>query len=537
MASGVTPEVYDAAVFGSGIAGLTCARRLALAGKSVLLIEKARFIGGHLLPFERKGLTFEVGIHYISDTAPGSAWARACERLEITPKYIPLDEKFEEIRLSDGTTFYYRAPLEAFVADCKDRFPEYSDAIDRYAESIRAIWSVAEGGEFGPDPASMVKALATSSAFRTIIRILPMSIDTFIRKHLGVPHGALYDILTLQHSLIAAPIDEVAALLLLTVAGYYFNGACFVEGGGRKLIEMLSHSAVRYEPHTDARFESVTSRESGLSESERSQLLDQGARYVISAKRFRVFARNVVWTPDPKLIRETSSVRLSRGLRWQLSKVKYPHPVGIGYFATRRPLGDYGIENRNYWPLGSIPTEDVYSETDLVRLASEGPLYVSAGSLRDPGAVPDGNPAGAAGIFQALFLCPPGPEPWGVDDPRYYRVDEAQGGCKKAYHAKKSEVLKALTNRMVREFPALKGELVWKELGTPLTQMRFLNSISGSGYGYAPTVLDVTVARPGFSTGVPGLWLCGAYTKPAHGIATAFMSGLRLAEKLIHADS
>lgn len=82
--------VYDAVVFGSGIAGLTCALRMALDGMRVAVIEKAQHIGGHLLPFERRGLTFEVGIHYISDTKPGSEWARACEKLNITPEYIPL---------------------------------------------------------------------------------------------------------------------------------------------------------------------------------------------------------------------------------------------------------------------------------------------------------------------------------------------------------------------------------------------------------------------------------------------------------------
>ncbi|RIK05730.1 MAG: hypothetical protein DCC49_12245 [Acidobacteria bacterium] len=525
--------IYDAVVFGSGIAGLTCARRMALDGMRVAVLEKAQHIGGHLLPFERRGLTFEVGIHYISDTKPGSQWARACEKLEIAPEYIPLDDRFEEVRLSDGSVFHYRAPLEQFIADCKARFPEYGGALDRYQSTIEALWSLTTGDEFAMEPTAMASALVRSPQLRRVLSLVPQTTDTFIRKTLGIPRGPLYDILTLQHSLIAAPLDEVAALLQLMVTGYYFGGACFIKGGGRALIEMLTHPGVRYEQRIDARIVGLGSSEAGITDTERRELEDFGARFVVKAKGFRIFSRNVVWTPDPRLLDEATTEKLGYGLRMQLSKVKYPHPVGIGYFATKRELTEYGMENRNYWPLGTMPTEDVYGEKDLLRLVAEGPIYMSAGSLRDPLAIDPENKLGAKGLFQALFMCPEGFDAWGVADPRYYRVKEEAGGYYHAYSAIKAQVLKVLTKRMIGEFPALEGELVWKEIGTPLSQRRFLNSISGSGYGYAPTVLDMTLARPGFSTGVDGLWLCGAYTKPAHGIATAFISGLRLGEKLI----
>lgn len=108
----------------------------------------------------------------------------------------------------------------------------------------------------------------------------------------------------------------------------------------------------------------------------------------------------------------------------QLSKVKYPHPVGVGYFATKRELTEYGMENRNYWPLGAMPTKDVYDETDLLKLVADGPIYLSTGSLRDPLAIDSENKLGAKGLFQALFMCPEGFDAWGVGDPRYYKVNE-----------------------------------------------------------------------------------------------------------------
>lgn len=120
---------------------------------------------------------------------------------------------------------------------------------------------------------------------------MPQTTDTFVRKTLGVPYGPLYDILTLQHSLIAAPLKEVAAVIQLMVTGYYFRGACFIKGGGRSLIEMLIHPDVRYEQRADARIAGLCSSEAEVTGAERCALEAAGARFIIKAKRFRIFAR------------------------------------------------------------------------------------------------------------------------------------------------------------------------------------------------------------------------------------------------------
>jgi phytoene dehydrogenase-like protein len=57
------PE-YDVAVIGSGLAGLTCANMLARNGRSVLLIEQHRKLGGLATWFKRKGdHIFDVSLH------------------------------------------------------------------------------------------------------------------------------------------------------------------------------------------------------------------------------------------------------------------------------------------------------------------------------------------------------------------------------------------------------------------------------------------------------------------------------------------
>ncbi len=56
-------ERYDVVVIGAGLGGLTAAKRLADAGRSVLLIEQYSRIGGYATWFKRRGHIFDVALH------------------------------------------------------------------------------------------------------------------------------------------------------------------------------------------------------------------------------------------------------------------------------------------------------------------------------------------------------------------------------------------------------------------------------------------------------------------------------------------
>ena len=59
-------EMWDVAVIGAGIAGLTAARHLHQAGYRILVLEKSRGLGGRLATRRVDGQPIDHGCRYIS---------------------------------------------------------------------------------------------------------------------------------------------------------------------------------------------------------------------------------------------------------------------------------------------------------------------------------------------------------------------------------------------------------------------------------------------------------------------------------------
>ena len=525
-----THQVFDTVIFGSGLAGLSCARRLAVGGQKVAVLEKAKELGGHLLPFERSGATFEVGLHYIADMQAGSHFESSLSRLGVSLEKIPLDEDFETLIFDGDQTSVqaslrevsYCAPAARFADRLKSLFPDQAKGIEQYFEALDIVWSLARQLSFPVAVSDVLKIAMAHPKKLTLVflatKTLSQVFDAFRIT------GRLREVLAVHHVLIGVPPSRVSAFLHMTVQRYYFEGAGFIRGGGKALIRELIHPEVTYRNATDATFEKIHD----------SDLVRNGVRFCIRLSESEaICARNVVWTPDPRALSQAArGIATSAFFDTKLKGAEAPHALVVGYYATRGPLQSYGLKNRNYWLMGGLDSEDCYLDDSPLELAGHSPLYLSMGSLRDPDAVGQGNKLGAQGVFQAMFLCPPVADIWGGDNPDRYRQPESKGGYGRHYRVLKDDVLKKLTQRIVRLWPQLEGELVWTELGTPLTHRRYLNSITLNGYGFAPTVSDLLWKRPSAWTGQEGLFLCGAHIRPSHGIVTALLNGVGLAEMI-----
>jgi all-trans-retinol 13,14-reductase len=548
---------YDTIVVGSGIAGLAAAKRIAAAGHKVAIVERAQHIGGHLLPFKRGEQVFEVGLHYLSDCGPGSHWQRALDELGVIIATDALDPGFERIiGNKDGTdsaaSFTY--PIAAQQAAMRARFPDLAlnlnGGLDLFFRDLELVWSFANSLEF---------PVTVGSIIRQTIRIFwsrPAQLQRILHLALQPAQKYFYDelkfspaaaeLFLLHHVLIGSDPARLSAIMYLLVHRYYFANPCFVRGGGQAIIDALTDPAVDY--YTGAPVTCVDSNETDYK---------AGTRYVISTPTSRFHCHNLVWTADPRLLRASARFELPILLRARLSRAADPHALVVGYFVTSSNLDELGFANANYWLKGDWSASDSYQQDCLFQLAQSSAVYLSVGSLRDK-SWPQANDSNenaqrgkrrfaGQGVIQAMFLVPPRWDLWSgskeygqrpspaneLTGPEFYRESAADGGYRRDYLRIKNEILEILTARLVHAFPDLRNEIVWRELGTPLTHHRFLNSSTLGGYGFASTVEDLIWSRPSYRSGRAGLYLAGAFTLPSHGIVTALLSGVGVGRSIV----
>ncbi len=139
---------YDVIIIGSGFGGLACAHLLAQAGRHVLVLEAHWQPGGCLQSYQRKGHTFDTGLHYVGGLYEGQTLHNAFNRLGLLrlPWHRLDSDGFDHIVIN-GRTFRLSEGYEKFVETLVQEFPHERIALDKYVNMLQ-----------GPDPDPSVSA-------------------------------------------------------------------------------------------------------------------------------------------------------------------------------------------------------------------------------------------------------------------------------------------------------------------------------------------------------------------------------------------
>ena len=139
---------YDVIVIGSGFGGLICARQLAQSGRSVLVLERQRQAGGCLQSFQRNGISFDTGFHYVGGLAEGQPMHALFEQLGLM--HLPwhrLDpEGFDRVTIGHQT-FALAEGYDRFVQTLSEAFPRQQDALRSYTRLLQNMPPAEQLGE------------------------------------------------------------------------------------------------------------------------------------------------------------------------------------------------------------------------------------------------------------------------------------------------------------------------------------------------------------------------------------------------------
>ena len=491
----------DAAVIGAGLGGLGAAGYLARAGHKVVVLEHHTVPGGYAHEFKRRGFRFEVALHALDGAGPGGWLGPMLEDLGVTDRVeINVLDPFYTARFPDFE-ITVPADLPAYVAELKAAFPDQLDGIDGlFAAISRVALDTARYGmerEAGrrPTPVEMMErypdmAVAFSQPWQ---KFLDAHIDS---SQLQAVVSTLWGYLGLP------PSQLSAGLFSLLLHSYHTTGAWYPRGGSQAMSRAIVDAIV--ERGGAVRFRN---RVTGIE-------VEDGRVVAVETERgLRVEADVVISNASP-----SATVDLAGRDHFDdayLAGVDRDVPALsnlVVYLGIDRDLAAEGWHHHEYFLADGYDIEADY-EAMVAGDFSRSGLVITNYTDADPGCAPCGS-----SVLAIMSLAP-----WD------YRNVWGTGGDLTDYSGNpdylriKDEAANLLVDRAEAILPGLRGSIVVKEVGTPLTNVRYGLNQEGSIYGRQQTVENL-LNRRSPKTPIPNLLLTGAWVGGG-GMSSALSSG------------
>jgi all-trans-retinol 13,14-reductase len=462
-------EKFDAIVIGSGIGGMSVASLLARSGKTVLVLERHYMLGGYTHFFQRKGYSWDVGLHYVGGVhIPGTPLNKVFryvtkEKLE----WAPLDDVYDRAVFGD-TVYDFPRGRENLRAKLKGYFPAPEDhvSIDAYFALLREIEQI--GVSYYIEkviPPFVVKLFGK----RLRRKFLTYSDKTTLEVLRGITKNErLIGVLTAQYGDYGLQPSESSFYMHGILANHYMEGAGYPVGGSGRIAETIS---------------AVIEENSGemLFRAEVKEIIVEHntAIGVKMADGKSIYAKHII--SDTGVVNTFSTlipkpVRTQHQLEEKLQQLE-PSGAHMGlYVGINDSPQNLKLPACNYWIFPDEYNHEI-NQQRYENIHSALPVaFASFPAAKDPESQKKHPNKSTAEVIIIV------PYDW-------FKKWEASGWKKhgEEYEQLKKEVSEQMFECLYRVAPQLRGKIDYFEISSPLSTRHFSNHPKGEIYGVAHT--------------------------------------------------
>jgi phytoene dehydrogenase-like protein len=501
-ASSADEEKYDAVIIGSGLGGLSCAAAFARQGFKALVLEQHTSPGGYATTFKRPGgFVFDVSLHsttvgerdHIHNLIPGFPEIKDIE-------FVPHPNLYRII-YPDADIRVPAKGVPGYIKLLSDGFPDEKEGIAALFEDMKGIAAdvgklSAAGGKI--DMSRFPKDFPY--VFKSFNKTWGSLVDARLKNpKLKAVVSALWGYYGLPPSKLASIYYALPTIEYLEEGGYYPIGKSqkisdalvkFIEGRGGKV--KLRTRVEKILVKGRAAF--------GVKTKDGSEFI--GKVVVSNANAYDTFQTML---DDKEFLKDY----LSRMEKFSVSLSSFQIFLGL----KKDLIKEVGIKDTEIFCATGYDPEAGYQAALNADVENSGFGLMLYDNLYK-GYSPQGKNTINLMVLQ-------GYEPWKKFEADYFN------GKKEAYKAEKERIARILIEKADKALlPGLSKAIEIKEIGTPLTNVRYTRNYRGAIYGWDQTLDNSPPRRLSHTTPVKNLYLAGAWTNPGGGYSAVLGSGL-----------
>lgn len=501
---------FDTIIIGSGAGGLSAAICLARKGQKVLVLEQHNVPGGWCHSFQIEGQRFSPGVHYLGQLSNGQSTSRLYQGLGIANDLVFFEMNksgYEHCRIGVESVDI-PAGYDEMYRVLSDRFPEEKNGLKKYLNLIKNVSSqlgaISEMNGF-------MDHLTIPWKTRHLGKYGLFSLKRVIDWHIKNP--LLKKVLNIQCGDHGLPPGKACFPYHAAVMDHYSNGGFYPMGGGAAIVKAMTKAIKKHggEIQTSKNVTRIL-----LSGDKKKRAIG-----VELADGEQIYAKRIISNTDPgkTFLGLVGADNLSPKLFKQLSSTKYSCTSLMLFLTVNMDVRKAGMDSGNIWLVADKDPDQIYLEQMKPDLDSGGAfdsLFINCSTLKDPTSFD-----GINHTIEVITLI--GHEAFDIFKSEGHSAE---------YLALKERLVEKMLDGLEKILPGVRNHIVQKELGTPLTNMFYLDSTNGCIYGTEKNFWQIGAFAFKPESEIENLFLCGASVL-ANGVAGATYSGVQTAAKIL----
>jgi all-trans-retinol 13,14-reductase len=495
-------DEYDAVIIGSGLGGLSIAAAFARQGFKPLVLEKHDKPGGYATTFSRPGgFVFDASLHSTTVGMREGVFNLIPGFPEITDvEFVPHEYLYRaiypehDIKVKGGD-------LPGYINMLTVLFPEEKMGIKSLFDSMQGL-------------TNDVQRLAAAQGQVDMSRF-PMEFPHLYKYHNktwgqmmddNIKNPKLKGIVSALSGYFGLPPSKLSCFYYaMPVIGYLHSGGHYPIGKSQK----MSNAFVKFiedrggKVMLNSRVEQILTQDHAASGVKTSDGQEYRGKVVVSnANAYDTFHKMIKGEEDHL---KDYLARMN-----QMTVTLSSFQVFLGL--KKDLVGEIGIKDTEIFCTNTYDVEEEFAEAEKGEVGGGFGLTLYDNLYK--GYSPEGKNTVNITVLQ------------GYDHWKKYEADYF-AGKKKEYHKEKERIADVLIDEVEDTLlPGLRDAIEVKEIGTPLTNVRYTANYRGAIYGWDQTVDNSGNMRLPHATPIGNLYLSSAWTSPGGGYGGVLWSGL-----------